>query len=288
LLFSGVIVKFDRLHKNTLSSYEYVPIIGEMMAARWSFEALAVEQFKNNKYERNFFKYNMEISQNDWYSAFLINALKIDLKECIAFKDSLPYRQIVTKDFNKLNYYIDKLNRLSGFGAIKGNWKSSLNTGKFNSESAKETGKYLDSLSGYFRQVRKTYWDKRDLVTKSIQDKISKEGLVMLKNNYYNKNLEDLVLDRYRVDKYVETDNRIIQKMEPGYMKPDSRLGRAHFYAPYKQIGDIKIDTYWFNLMVLWLVTMVLYIALYYNLLEKMITVLSNLRLKESESKRII
>ena len=50
------------------------------MAARWSFEALAVEQFKNNKYERNFFRYNLEISQNDWYSAFLINdALKIDL-----------------------------------------------------------------------------------------------------------------------------------------------------------------------------------------------------------------
>ena len=76
LLFSGVIVKFDRLHKNSLSSYEYVPIIGEMMAARWSFEALAVEQFKNNKYERNFFKSNLEISQNDWYSAFLINAFK--------------------------------------------------------------------------------------------------------------------------------------------------------------------------------------------------------------------
>jgi hypothetical protein len=91
LLFSGVIVKFDRLHKNNLSSYEYVPIIGEMMAARWSFEALAVEQFKNNKYERNFLNYNLEISQNDWYSSFLINALKVDLNECLTLKDSLPY-----------------------------------------------------------------------------------------------------------------------------------------------------------------------------------------------------
>ena len=104
-----------------------------------------------------------------------------------------------------------------------------------------------------------------------------------LKNDYYNKNLEDLVLDRFRVDKYVETGNRIIQKMDPGYMKPVSKLGRAHFYAPYKQIGDIKIDTYWFNIMVLWIVTLVLYIALYYNLLEKLITLFSNLGLKETE-----
>ena len=70
LLFSGVLVKFDRLHKSNLSSEEYVPIIGDMMAARWSFEALAVEQFKNNKYERNFFKFDLEKSQNDWYASF--------------------------------------------------------------------------------------------------------------------------------------------------------------------------------------------------------------------------
>ena len=47
LLFSGVIVKFDRLHSNNPSSYENVPKIGNMMATRWSFEALTVEQFKS-------------------------------------------------------------------------------------------------------------------------------------------------------------------------------------------------------------------------------------------------
>ena len=74
LLFSGVFVKFDKLHQGSFTSSEFVPVIGDMMPARWSFEALAVEQFKNNKYEKNFFRYNMEISQNDWYSAILIKA----------------------------------------------------------------------------------------------------------------------------------------------------------------------------------------------------------------------
>jgi len=284
LLFSGVIVKFDRLHKNNLSSYEYVPIIGEMMAARWSFEALAVEQFKNNRYERNFFKFNLEISQNDWYSSFLINALKVDLNECLTLKDSLPYMRTVKEDFGKLNYYIEKLNRLAGFGEIKGNWKSSLNPENFNRESAKEAGKYLDSLSGHFRQVRNTYMAQKDLETKSIQTILGGvDNLVILKKDHYNKNLEDLVLDRFRVDKSLETDNRIIQKIDPAYMKPVSKFGRAHFYAPYKQIGDIKIDTYWFNIMALWIVTLILYIVLYYNILEKLIRGFSNLKLKESD-----
>ena len=284
LLFSGVIVKFDRLHKNNLSSYEYVPIIGEMMAARWSFEALAVEQFKNNRYERNFFKFNLEISQNDWYSSFLINALKVDLNECLTLKDSLPYMRTVKEDFGKLNYYIEKLNRLAGFGEIKRNWKSSLNPKNFDRESAKEAGKYLDSLSGHFRQVRNTYMAQKDLETKSIQTILGGvDNLVILKKDHYNKNLEDLVLDRFRVDKSLETDNRIIQKIDPAYMKPVSKFGRAHFYAPYKQIGDIKIDTYWFNIMVLWIVTLILYIVLYYNILEKLIRGFSNLKLKESD-----
>ena len=284
LLFSGVIVKFDRLHKNNLSSYEYVPIIGEMMAARWSFEALAVEQFKNNRYERNFFKFNLEISQNDWYSSFLINALRVDLNECLTLKDSLPYMRTVKEDFGKLNYYIEKLNRLAGFGEIKRNWKSSLNPKNFDRESAKEAGKYLDSLSGHFRQVRNTYMAQKDLETKSIQTILGGvDNLVILKKDHYNKNLEDLVLDRFRVDKSLETDNRIIQKIDPAYMKPVSKFGRAHFYAPYKQIGDIKIDTYWFNIMALWIVTLILYIVLYYNILEKLIRGFSNLKLKESD-----
>jgi ABC-type multidrug transport system, ATPase component len=283
LLFSGVFVKFDKLHQGSFTSSEFVPVIGDMMTARWSFEALAMEQFKNNKYDRNFFRYDLEISQNDWYSPLLINALKVDLRECQIRKDSLPFRETVKNDFYKLNYYIEKLNDLAGFGPIPGKWKASLNVENFNPEAGKEAGKYLDSLAGKFRQVRKIFVARKDSVTKSIEAKIGKEEFINLKNNYYNKQLETYVLDRFRVDQFKETDNRIIQKCEPGYMKPLSRYGRAQFYAPYKQVGNLQIDTYWFNLILLWVVNLGYYIALYFNLLQKLVTSFENLRLKESE-----
>lgn len=289
LLFSGVFVKFDKLHQGIFTSSEFVPVIGDIMPARWSFEALTVEQFKNNKYEKNFFKYDMEISQNDWYSAFLINRLKVDLNECRIRNDSLNSRQTVHDDFYKLNYYIEKLNLMAGFASISENWKKSLNAGNFNPEAAKEAGKYLDSLSGHFRRVLKSYRNQKDSVSNSIEAKIGKQELMKLENNYSNKQLEMYVLDRLRVDKSIETPNKIIQKYEPVYMKPTSKYGRAHFYAPYKQIGEIKIDTYWFNIVVLWLVTLTLYFTLYFNLLEKLISKFSKLRLIENQkSKKII
>jgi ABC-type multidrug transport system ATPase subunit len=281
LLFSGVFVKFDRLHQGRFTSSEFVPVIGEMMPARWSFEALAVEQFKNNKYGKNFFNYNLEISQNDWYSIFLYDILKVDLKKCQMYKDSLSYRQMVKDDFYKLNYYIDKLNGLADFGPIGGNWKASLNIENFNSEVFKDAGNYLDSLSGQFRKVRKKYSDRKDSVNKSIEAN-RRDEFMKLQNDYSNTNLEDVVLNRLRVDKSIETAKRIIQKYEPGYMKPTSKYGRSHFYAPYKQIGNIKIDTFWFNLLVLWIGSLLLYLALYYNLLQKLVTRLENLRLKKS------
>jgi ABC-type multidrug transport system ATPase subunit len=283
LLFSGVFVKFDRLHQGRFTSSEFVPVIGDVMTVRWSFEALAVEQFKNNKYEKNFFRYNMEISQNEWYSAFLIKALKTDLKQCQDLKDSLPYRQKVNSNLYKLNYYIKRLNGIAGFGPITGTWKTSLNIDNFNSEVSNATGRYLDSLAGQFRRVRKINVAREDSVSKSLEKRIGSNELIKLKNNFYNKQLENVVLDRLRVEQYIETDNRIIQKYEPGYMISLSKTGRAHFYAPYKLIGSIKVDTYWFNLIVLWLAALAWYAALYFNLLQRLTTLLENLRLRNSE-----
>jgi ABC transport system ATP-binding/permease protein len=283
LLFSGVIVKFDRLHKNNLSSYEYVPVIGDLMAARWSFEALAVDQFKNNKYEKNLFRYEQGISQNDWYSGFLINdALKKKLTETWKLKDSLAFKEKVENNFNKLRYHIGELNRLAGFGTGIEKVLASLNAEKFNLERKKETEKYLDSLSRHFQKVRKQYWIKRDSVSRLAEAKMGREEYMKLQTSSQNKQLENLVLDRMSVAKYLETDRKIIQKYEPGYMIPVSKNGRTHFYAPYKQVGSLKIDTYWFDMIVLWVVTMALYAALYYNLFQKIVNGMSKVKLKES------
>jgi ABC-type multidrug transport system ATPase subunit len=277
LLFSGVLVRFDKLHQGKLTAGEYVPVIGNLMAARWSFEALAVDQFKNNRYESNFFRYNIEKSQNDWYANFLIPDLKKYVWECQNYKDSIRYREKTEGNFYKLNHYIVELSQIAGFNAIPDSFKVSLTRERFDPVVAKATENYLDSLSGRFRSFRKEYVRQLDSVSNSIVDRIGKEGLIALKEDYNNLSLEDLVLGRTEIiDKTFETDKKIIQKFEPVYMKPTSKYGLAHFYAPYKQIGNIKIDTYWFNILVLWIATFVLYITLYYNHLHKTVSLLSN------------
>jgi ABC transport system ATP-binding/permease protein len=76
-----------------------------------------------------------------------------------------------------------------------------------------------------------------------------------------------------------ESEDRLIQKADPIFMRPGSKYGRAHFYAPYKQIGNLKIGTLLFNICAIWFMNLVTFIALYYNALKKFIAFLESLKL---------
>jgi len=95
-------------------------------------------------------------------------------------------------------------------------------------------------------------------------------------------------LNEDALDNYVENQKRIIQKFEPGYMPPTSVNGRAHFCAPFKITGNMEIDTFWFNIVVIWLVSLLLYFALYFNILRKLVSVFGNTNKRKSDSSFII
>ena len=74
ILLCGVIVKFDDL-QSVNSDKDATPLVGDMMVSRWAFEALAVEQFKDNKYMSLFFDLEKEMTQANFKSFVLINEL---------------------------------------------------------------------------------------------------------------------------------------------------------------------------------------------------------------------
>ena len=96
------------------------------------------------------------------------------------------------------------------------------------------------------------------------------EALADLKRDQNNIALETILLKR-NISEFVERKNRAIQvKVFPIYRNPESNYGRAHFYAPFKSIGQFRFPTLNFNALVILLMTLVLYVALYYNWLGKL------------------
>ena len=84
LLFSGIIVSFDKLNP-VFASKSHVPALGNVMASRWAYEALAVTQFKDNKFEQLFFKYDKQMSFANWKKDQWISNLQSKLKDVNRF-----------------------------------------------------------------------------------------------------------------------------------------------------------------------------------------------------------
>jgi hypothetical protein len=68
----------------------------------------------------------------------------------------------------------------------------------------------------------------------------------------------------------------LIQQINPIYVypKPDGVLDyRTHFFAPQKNLLGTPVSTFVFNLLVIWMMTIILYFTLYFELLRKFVNI---------------
>ncbi len=276
LLLGGAMIKFDDLH-GSISKKVYVPVIGDLMVTRWAYEALMVEQFKSNRFEKPFFSYDMQKSQYNWYTSFLLTQLSATLNECKTVSTRPGYQDVYRRDIEKLMYHMEELGMVSGIKP--GPWINTLNTKQFGEFTAAGVKSYIDELSALFREKSREFTSKKDSLLMAETKLLGEDGMQELKNENYNENVSNIVRNTLNTSKLYDTGRRIIQKADPVFMKPGSRFGRAHFYAPYKQVGNLKIGTLAFNTMAIWIMTMALFTTLYYNLLKRFIEFLEKLRI---------
>ena len=276
LLLGGAMIKFDDLH-GSISKKIYVPLIGDAVVTRWAYEALMVEQFKDNRFEKPFFRYDMEISQDDWYNAFLIPQLKIKLEECEAGDRKPEYEEYLKKTYRLLNYHVNELASVTGIRP--GSWKNDLNYTGFNQFTADQVTAFLDDAAVVLRARSKEVSSQRDSLYDKIRSTMSETEFLKLRSQNYNGSLADIVLNRLNTTKIYDAGYRLIQKADPVFMKPGSRYGRAQFFAPYKQVGNLKIDTLVFDTLAIWIMTVILYVTLYYEVLKRFIIFLESLKL---------
>jgi hypothetical protein len=104
-----------------------------------------------------------------------------------------------------------------------------------------------------------------------LDDLGSKDKVLDLKQTNSNKAVADLVTNRNGLEQIVRVKNRLVQLKDPVYRMPESRVGRAHFYSAYKRLGNVLLETFWFNLGFIWLTTLMLYIALRWNLFRRFV-----------------
>jgi len=262
LLFSGVIVSFDDLHKS-LTRRTVVPVIGEIMASRWAYEALAVEQFSHNAFQKHFFKAEQEISDAGFKVNFLIPRLENVAQATIRkLNDSAAFHERQ----NNLKLLYNEIKKFpENNGLYPFEYIDSLKIQSFNETIGEELLDYLTYVRLQFLGRLEEGNRQKDSIYNSLLTRLGEDGVYRLKSRSHNSRLADIVQNKNELVKFIEVNNHIIPKKDPIYVLPESDYGRAHFYAAYKRLNGQYIDTLWFNLVVLWLMTFILYAILLTN-----------------------
>lgn len=278
LLFSGVIVNFDRLHK-FIRHPVYVPFIGDVMTSRWAYEALAVHQFKNNKFQKTFFAFEKEKSNASYQTALLIPKLQIKVQESI--------RNIkLGQNQKRTEQNLELLSNEIRSSQINYNWPlfyqiNKLTLNSFDTTVARNTLSYLAGLKAYTINKQNEASRQIDNIFEEFFNRTGgKNAIIKLQTDYFNDKLAEQVTNRNIIKKIIELDNHFIRKKDPIYMEPSSNYGRAHFYAPFKKLGNLSIDTFWFNTLVILLTSFILFITLAFDVLRKIIVWFENVKLK--------
>jgi ABC-type multidrug transport system ATPase subunit len=267
IILSGVLVKFEKLNPN-ISSPVSIPIYGEFITARWGYEALAVQQFIYNDYERPFYQFEKEMSRavfkKDYWNVEIKGALDDilnDLDKGIKDKEFNDNLLLVSNEIRKQLLLVPE---------IKFAYADQFTSDKITRETANAAINYVESVRKLYVNLYNDASNRKEV----LKSKFAVENLqkfLKLRDSYFNKSLEDFVRDKNENTKTMVYKGELVQKLDPVFMDSKYKFVRAHFYAPEKLIFGMKVDTYIVNVIVLWIMTFILYLALYFRLLKKLL-----------------
>ena len=272
MILSGAMFSFEKLNRS-VGSVDKVPFVADFMVTKWAYEALVVNQFANNNFEKYFFDLEKKISVLDFKQVYYLPELETYTNDAIALiesqdkqdqKDLEDNLELLRNELTLLN----NLNPEEQFSNIE-----KITPKEFNSEIGQAIIEHIDKLGISYSKKFSVVNQEREAMINRLLSK-DKEGFLRQKNRYYNDDLADYAKKIYEKNPILNSQNRLVQQIDPIFKDaiPNGFLDyRSHFLAPRKHFAGKYFNTYWFNLSVIWILSILLYILLYFEVFKKML-----------------
>ena len=281
MILAGLLFSFDKLN-STISSEDYVPLVGDIMASRWALEAMAVDQFINNPYENPIYALEAEAKNANYRAAYWSKELanQVNYISNNFYKGEMEGE--VTSALMLLKSELQKEPFTEGLEKI--DFENDFHIKKVTPKFFVNVHDYLNKVSNHYNSQYSIASRKKDkLIGLLEQSDTYQYDPRALKDKYFNQSLSDLVRNSNTKDRILIEGDKLVRKIDPVYFEPvspDNPLNyRAHFYAPVKYFMGTKFDTYSFNLAVIWLMALGFYATLYFDVFNKIIKLMERIRL---------
>ncbi|MBX2901600.1 MAG: ATP-binding cassette domain-containing protein [Cyclobacteriaceae bacterium] len=275
LLLSGVVISFDKFNPK-VGTPNGIPLMGEVMASRWAFEALMVTQFKDNPLEERFYAYDKQAAEAEFKRVFYIPALESRLALLSNNRTRWRDRTETNPAKKALTLLRTELGaEVALIGTNRFTELERLEIGKFDSIVYHKVDTFLRILKNFYGIKLRKANHKRDSIKNLLVNSEAGDLYNVLRQRYMNEAVAEMVENANDPNRIIEWKGELVQRYYPIYNdhpRPRHYFDfTANFYVPAKHFMGRMFDTLYFNILIIWFFTVVLYIALYYELLKKAI-----------------
>jgi len=259
MMLCGALLRFEKINPD-ISTPASVPWYGEMVPARWAFEALAVEQFMNNDYERIMYPYEKSISIAEFQKNYWLVEMKNKFNELIT--DLNEGKQPCSVLLSFIADEIERENKRQN--VVKFSFRDEISSGELSQELIDKTSAYFDQLARYYSALYIKSIERKDRLTAEIIA-VNPDSLLILKSRYHNQSLADMVKNSNEIYRIIEYKDRFLQNYHQIYKDPENSFIKAQFYAPVKPVFGNYYPTLWMNVFVIWCFNIFFFVALYFR-----------------------
>lgn len=264
IILSGIIVKYEKLNPS-VSSPSSIPLYGEVIVARWAYEAMAVELFSENRYQQPLYDYDEAMSVSDYRRNYWIKSLQNKLDFCSRNLQQAEQIEAMSEAFALVQREF-----AAESAHPQGSGLTYEQANAATPESIEAARQHLELLRKYYVKLYNKASSEKDQYISSLQNSADqREAFIALKQNYSNESLTEFVRNSNEIKRIIEYDGQLIQKIDPIYLYPTGKFLRAHFYSPVKPFFGQYASTYWVNVAVIWLFSLIFYIALRFRWLKR-------------------
>ncbi|MEP2771843.1 MAG: ATP-binding cassette domain-containing protein [Fulvivirga sp.] len=280
LILSGVVINFDKFNPK-VSSLDGVPLVGEFMASRWAFEAAVVTQFKDNRFDRIFYEIDKKAANAEYKKLYYVPRLESELT--YVFNNM---RRRLSGEAPKMRKSLALLRNEIGeelelVGQDKFAYMDELILEKFDSSTYLNTAAFLSTLKQlYVNQYNQAFAQKVSITDSLTRTEEDRQKFDSLRLTYQNEAIQTELKNINTIYRVIELDDHLIQKIYPVYFDDHEPAHlfdfRVKFYAPKKHFAGGFYDTLFFNISVIWVMSVVLFVILYFNGLKALIGLFAN------------
>jgi len=284
IMLGGAVVPFDELIRRDANDRN-TSAVADMMPSRWGYEALVTTQFTTNRYHGQFYADDCAVRHADYLMDRYLSELR-GLADYPFLGDDAPDQAgKVARAMRILSNELDRLSTLAGEVLPQG--LGELTPAGYTRSEQTAIKALLDRAEQSIRDHKQKASGRIKEREASLRRELGRDGVARLKREHHNRELAKIALGLQSLEDLRLGESRVVQVALPVCQEPESQWGRAHFLAACKRVGFFRISTLTFNLAVLGLMGLLLYAALYFSVLTRVLhagaALLSGLRRSRRE-----